>query len=138
MPTVIAHDLGQAQAAARAAVAEGAGLTVASPPFAARSMGIAGWLAIVEATRAALPSADLTFALDCADHPGDAHTAIAFGADRVLLSTGIPAYDAVRRLADDRGADLAEPADADLDLAFHHDPEAATRRLLQTTNSQGG
>ena len=137
MPTVVAHDLAHAQAAARAAVAEGVALTVASPPFAARGMGVACWLAIVEATKQAVPSADIAFSLDCADCPGDAHTAIAFGAKQVMLDAHVPAHDAVRRLAEAEGASLEARSMPDLDLAFVHDPEAAIRRLIQTT-SQGG
>ncbi len=133
MPTVVAHDLAQATAAARAAAAAGRRLAVRSAPGAGRSLGVAGWLALADMTRTALPSADLTFSLDCAGDAGDAHAALAFGATRVALDPAAPGYARVAALAAEIGATIdAEPAD--LDLAFVHDPEAAIGRLLKSQN----
>ena len=132
MPSVVVHDLMQATAAARAAYAEGASLTLRSAPGVGRTLGVAGWLALAEATKAALPGADLAFSLDCADLPGDAHAALSFGAGRIALSTNVPAYERIADIASKQGAIMDGDA-PDLDLAFIHDPEAAVRRLLRPT-----
>jgi len=130
MPTVVVHDLAEAVAAARAAAAEGAALTLRSPPGFGRSLGVGGWQALAEAVRAAVPNAEIAFCLDCADHVGDAQAAIAFGAKRIALSPNARGYARLTALAEAEAV-AVEPGAADLDLAFIHDPEAATRRLLQ-------
>lgn len=134
MPAVVAHDLAQAAAAARAAALEGATLTVRSAPGVGRSLGVAGWLALAEAARAAAPAADLAFTLDCGDHPGDAYAAIASGAKLIALAPGVSAYGRIVALAEQAGVRIdAKPAD--LDLAFIHDPETAVRRLIQSQSA---
>ncbi|MGZ0186524.1 MAG: hypothetical protein ACKVH0_00700 [Alphaproteobacteria bacterium] len=134
MSSVVVHDLAQATAAARAAYAEGASLTLRSAPGAGRTLGVAGWLALVEATRVALPAADLTFSLDCADLPGDAHAALSFGAEQIALSPSVPAYGRIADIAAQQGAIMDAEAPV-LDLAFIHDPEAAVRRWLRPTTA---
>ncbi len=128
---VVVHDLRQATAAAHAALAEGRPLTLRSAPGAGRSLGVAGGLALAAATRAEAPAADLAFCLDCADHPGDAHAALAAGAERVALAQSVPAYGRIADIAAAEGAAIDDAA-PDLDLAFIHDPEAATRRLIRS------
>ena len=129
MLAVIVHDLAQATAAARAAAAAGVSLTLRSAPGVGRSLGVGGWQALADAVKAAAPNADVAFCIDCADHPGDAQAAIAFGAKRIALQSGGATYDRVAALAAAEGATI-DRGPADLDLAFIHDPEAATRRLL--------
>lgn len=133
MPAVVVHDLAQAAAAARAAAAAGARLTIRSTPGMGRSLGVGGWLALVEAAKAAAPTADLAFCLDCAADTGDAQAAIAFGADRIALSTEPAAYARIAAMAAAEGVEI-DTAPADLDLAFQHDPEAATRRLIHSNS----
>ena len=128
MPTVVAHDLAQATAAARAAMAAGQALTIRSAPGVGRALGVGGWRALEDATKAAVPAADVTFCVDCGAWPGDAHAALAFGAERVALDAG-PAYDRIASIATAQGAAL-DDSRPDLDLAFVHDPEAAVARLL--------
>lgn len=128
MATVVVHDLMQAATAARAAMAAGRALTLRSAPGVGRSLGVAGWLALEAAAQAAAPAADLAFCLDCADHPGDAHAALAFGAKRIALGA-CPAYDRIAAIAEAAGAAI-DSAPPDLDLAFVHDPAAAVARLL--------
>ncbi len=89
-------------------------------------------MALAAATRDSAPEARLTFCIDCADHVGDAHAAIAAGARRLALEGDGPGARRIARLAAAEGAELdREPAD--LDLAFIHDPEAAVARLLQSS-----
>lgn len=128
MPTVVAHDLTQATAAAAAAAALSRPLVIRTPPAAGRGLGVAGWLALASATRQAVPMAEIAFCLDCADLPGDAYTAIAMGAERITLAPS-PARARIGQIADLSGVRLEDGA-PDLDLAFHHDPKAAVSRLL--------
>ena len=128
MPTVIAHDLAQATAAARAATTAGKALTIRSAPGVGRSLGVAGWRALEAATAAAAPEADLAFCLDCGDEAGDAHAALAFGAARIALAP-CAAYHRIADIAAAQGAEIDAGA-PDLDLAFIHDPQAAVERLL--------
>ncbi|MEQ9123811.1 MAG: hypothetical protein RIM80_14760, partial [Alphaproteobacteria bacterium] len=81
MPAVVVHDLAQAILAAKAAGNARARLTLRSAPAAGRGLGVGGWLALVEAARTAVPTADVAFCLDCADDAGDAQAAIAAGAE---------------------------------------------------------
>ena len=90
MPAVVVHDLAQATAAARGAMAAGKALTLRSPPGFARCLGVAGWRALEQATRLAAPAAELSFCLDCADLPGDAHAALSLGVQRIALGA-VPA-----------------------------------------------
>lgn len=131
MPVVVVHDVVQATAAARAAMAAGRALTLRSPPGVGRSLGVAGWRALEDLTRQSVPAADLDFCIDCADDPGDAHAAISLGARRIALAPG-PAHGRIQALATAEGAAL-DATPPDLDLAFAHDPEAAVARLLQPT-----
>lgn len=131
MPAVVVHDLAQAILAAKAAGNAGARLTLRSAPAAGRGLGVGGWLALAEAARTAVPTADVAFCLDCADDAGDAQAAIAAGAERIALSSDAPAHARIRALADAAGATLDQEPPA-LDLAFTRDPEAAVGRLLMS------
>jgi len=128
MPTVVVHDLQQATAAAAAAAALSRALVIQTPPAAGRSLGVAGWLALADATRQAVPTAEIAFCLDCAELPGDAYAAIRMGAERIALAPS-PARDRISQIANFSGVRLEEGL-PDLDLAFNHDPKAAVSRLL--------
>ena len=129
MPVVVVHDVMQATAAARAAMAANAPLTLRSAPGVGRTLGVAGWQALEAMVRQACPAADLAFAIDCADDPGDAHAALALGLKRVALAP-TTASARIAAIAKAEGAAI-DTDPADLDLAFQHDPEAAVARLLQ-------
>jgi len=124
---IVVHDLAQAMAAAQCAVAEGHMLTLRTPPNAGRVLGVCGWLALQNAVTTALPSADISFCVDCGGHAGDAHAALTFGARQIALDPSAPGYARIADIAEKTGAASLE-GQATLDLAFEHDPAQAIRR----------
>ena len=133
MVSAVVHDLSQSVAAARAAATNGKTITVRSAPGVGRGLGVAGWLALVKLTRQQVPSANVTFTFDPGDWPGDAYAAIAGGAEQIALAQS-SAFTRLLELAKQEGVKI-DDRDADIDLAFHHDPEEACNRLLLTTKS---
>ncbi len=124
---IVVNDLAQAMAAAQCAVAEGHMLTLRTPPNAGRVLGVCGWLALQNAVTTALPSADISFCVDCGGHAGDAHAALTFGARQIALDPSAPGYARIADIAEKTGAAILE-GQATLDLAFEHDPAQAIRR----------
>ncbi|HVZ08524.1 hypothetical protein [Rhodopila sp.] len=111
-PAVIVHGL----ADARTALAVGMPVTLLSAPGAAAFAGCLWWREMVTAARAACPATGATDILDCADAPGLAMAALRGGVCRLVLSTAVPAWGPVRRLAEAQGGFVLADAPPALDL----------------------
>ncbi|WP_247893874.1 hypothetical protein [Azospirillum endophyticum] len=127
---ILVRSLGDALAAAAAAVSAGVGLALMAPPA-----GGALWLlGLMERVRQAHPGLDVTGLLDCGDRAGEAQGALAAGVPN-LLFTGRP--EAARRLAaiaEAGGATLLTACPPFLDVAGRHRTEgrgSGRRDLLE-------
>ncbi|MGE4279621.1 MAG: hypothetical protein AB7G62_08545 [Magnetospirillum sp.] len=101
-PGFVIHHLDHGRAALAAAA--GRPVVLISPAAAAGYQGIGWWQALVGALRAEYPDAAFTAVLDCADCPGWALAALRNGVEGVLLTGDGPAFDAVREIAEQKGA----------------------------------
>jgi hypothetical protein len=116
-PAVIVRGLEDARSVLRAAGARP--VLLLSPPEAARLLGPAWWVAMLDAARAEVPGATARGVLDCGDAAGMAQEALAAGADGILF-TGPEAQ--ARRLASvaaKAGALLLRAKPATLDMGAY-------------------
>jgi len=101
-PVFVVHHLEHGRAALAAAA--GRPVILISPAGAAGFQGIGWWQALVETLRSEFPDAAFTAALDCADGTGWALAALRTGVEKVLLAGEGAAVDAVREVAEQKGA----------------------------------
>ncbi|OIQ95129.1 hypothetical protein GALL_229370 [mine drainage metagenome] len=80
-----------------------------SAPYAARALGIGGFLALVAAARAARPGSACLGVIDCGSHPGLALAAVRLGADIIRLAAAPEILDKVRQIAAQRGIPVEAP-----------------------------
>ena len=116
-PCVVVH--GPVDACA--ALAPGRPVTLLSAPGIAMFAGRAWWRAMVDAALAGHPGTPAVDMLDCADAPGMALAAIGAGQRLLVLDPGCPAFPALARLAQARGATLLGARPPALDLAHRDD-----------------
>ncbi len=112
-PAVIVHGLVDA----RHVLALGAPVTLLSAPGAAGYAGCLWWREMVDAARQAHPGAEAPDVLDCADAPGHAMAALRSGICRLVLSPAVPAFAAVRQIAERQGGFVLDRPPPALDLA---------------------
>lgn len=133
-PVFVVHSLAHAVAALTAAAKSGRPVIVLSAPGAALYAGPGWWRGLIEAARAAAPTARCTAILDCADNAGAAQGAIRAGVEAIVF-TG--RADVAARLADiagQRGIEMVtERPAAVLDLAelFFADADKLHRRCAE-------
>ncbi|MGE0254948.1 MAG: hypothetical protein AB7N54_13745 [Alphaproteobacteria bacterium] len=104
---VIVHSLAHAVAALRAATAAGRPVTVLSGAGAALHAGPGWWREVERAARRAVPAAEATFVLDCADRPGAALAALRAGVGVIALTAPDAARRVVADIAGQSGARIA-------------------------------
>jgi hypothetical protein len=125
-PVFVVHSLAHAVAALTAAAEARRTVILLSAVGAALYAGPGWWRALIEQTRAAVPTARCTAVLDCGDDAGMAQGAIRAGVEAIVF-TGRP--DVAERLADiagQRGACiLTQRPAAALDLADFFFADAA-------------
>jgi hypothetical protein len=114
-PAVIVNGRDDAIAALRAA--RGAPITLLSAPGSALFAGCLWWREIVREARDAVPDANATDILDCADASGLAVSALRLGQQAVVLSDQAPGYSSVLAIAQELGARVLPIAPPALDLA---------------------
>lgn len=114
MPAVVAHGVGQAEAALAAAGAHG--VLLLSAPGAGGFAGAAWFLAMVRAAAARHPGIRHQAAIDCADAAGTALAAVRHGARTVVLDGACPAFAAVAAAAAEAGAVLLPARPPALDM----------------------
>lgn len=131
-PQFIIHEYAHARALLEAAVRRNTAITLVSAPGAVRTGGAGWWRALVSQVRNAVPEADVTSILDCADEPGMALAAIREGVEAIAISAS---YDTINRLSD-----IAAQSDVTIraidwarahDLASVNDPQAMCENLLR-------
>ena len=101
-PVFIIHGLSHGRAALHAA--QGRALILLSPAGAAGLQGVTWWLRLLAQLRQEFPDNAMIGALDCADCCGWALAALRLGVDRVILNGSGPAFWAVQRAAEQKGA----------------------------------
>ncbi len=139
---VVVHDLAHAlatlDAAAELAAAgerpQGEPIVLWSAPAAAASLGVGGFLGLIEAARESRPDIPAAGIIDCGDDPGHALAALRMGLEGIALNPG-PAHRAVREIAHACGAWSGPRPEALLDLLDAADPRAAAREWLRTSAS---
>jgi len=127
---VVAHGIGQARAACRAAAACGAAIEIRSAPGAAGYMGPAWFGAMMAELAAEFPGLALSGVLDCGAAPGHALAALRHGLRRLRFTGRGRARARLAEIAAACGASLEGPARGALDLSAEADPEAACRARL--------
>jgi hypothetical protein len=102
MPVV--NGLKEAEAALRAA--NGAYVTLMSPPYAACHAGVGYYRAMLAQLRETFPDAAFTFTLCCGDDPAIAHDALRLGFTSVLCDCGDAVFVELSAVAAQSGATL--------------------------------
>ena len=130
-PVFVVHSLAHAVAALTAAAEVGRSVVLLSAPGAGLYAGPGWWRALVDAARAAVPSAKSAAILDCADDAGAAQGAIRGGAEVIVFAGRADVAERLADIAGQRGLEIVtvRPA-ATLDLAefFFADAEGLARR----------
>jgi len=132
MIAFVVHDLPQAVAALTAAADCGRPVVLLSPPEAARSLGIGGFLGIVRTAQQAVPTAQGTAHLDCGAAPGLAMAALAAGIGAVSVEGPPIMLAKLAEIAARCGGRVAERPSGAVDLARAADPLAMARQALMT------
>ncbi|MCA1908536.1 MAG: hypothetical protein LDL39_09255 [Magnetospirillum sp.] len=101
-PVFVVHHLEHGRAVLDAAA--GRPVILLSPPGAPGYQGIGWWQSLVATLRTEYPDTRFTAALDCADCPGWGMAALRQGVEKVLLSGEGSAFQAVREVAEQKGA----------------------------------
>jgi hypothetical protein len=125
---VVVHALADAEAALRAAAAEGCAVQLWSAVGAAAYLGPLYWQELEAALKAAHPQANVVAVLDCAERPGDALAGLRQGLKHLCFTGEDRAAAKLDDIASAAGARLyrERPARA-LDLGNVTDPEQACR-----------
>jgi hypothetical protein len=122
-PAVIVRGLDQACTVLRAA--SGRPVLLLSAPEAARLLGPAWWVAMLEAAREEVPGAAARGVLDCGNAAGIVQAALAAGADGVLFTGAEAQALRLASIAATQGAILLRAAPTALDLGAY----GAVRKL---------
>ena len=112
-PAVIVHGLAEA----KAALANGAPVTLLSAPGAGLYGGCRWWRSLVRAARTAFPETEALDLLDCADASGTAMGALRNGVSRLVLWREASGWGAGGATAAQQGGFVLPVAPAALDLA---------------------
>jgi hypothetical protein len=137
-PLIVVHSLAHAVAALMAAAETVREIVIASAPDAGIYAGPGWWRALLEAARAAVPTARATALLDCGDDAGAAQGAIRADVEGIVFTGRI---DVAARLADIAGQSGAmlltcrpQPA-LDLGGQFFADPDTLCRHCAEVLAS---
>lgn len=131
-PQFIVHEYEHARAVLEAAVETNSAVVLVSARGAVRTGGAGWWRELISQLRGAVPNADVTSILDCADEPGMALAAIREGVEAIAIAAS---DDALARLSD-----IATQSDVAIrtidwmrahDLAGVNDPQAVCENLLR-------
>lgn len=110
MTSVIVHCLSDA-IAALAAAKPGEAVTLVSPSWGAKSLGVGCFLAIIAAARSQCPNVACHAVLDCGPFPGLALGALRMGVETVCVEAAPEILDKLRQIAAQLGATV-EPSTA--------------------------
>lgn len=127
---IIVHSLDHAVAAARAGATAGRPVLLRSARGAAAYAGIGWFAALIAATRAGVPDADIRGALDCADDLALAFEAAAAGIDAIRYDGGAAGLAKLRDVTGRSGVTLDEAPGRALDLARAGGLDEALRDFL--------
>jgi hypothetical protein len=139
-PPIVVYSLAHATAALDAAAAAGRSIVLLSAPDAGVQSG-AGWFkALIDAARAAVPTARCSEMLDCGEHAGAAMAALRAGIGAVIFGGRDDVAERLTAIAAQQGARLlrTRPQPA-LDLApyFFADDKALCRRCADALAGTG-
>ena len=135
--SIVIHDLGQAQAALRAAASLGKAVTLWSAAGAGIFAG-AGWFAAVERkARAGVSAAKASFVLDCAERADMVQEAFRAGIREVCFSGPAAIAGKLSDIAGKSGARLHRRRPKALDLERVNDPETACIQYLSEKLNTG-
>jgi uncharacterized protein (DUF2236 family) len=130
-PRIVVHDLAHVRAALAAAAERDVAVAIESAPGAAAYLGPSVFKAMLDAGRAAVPSARAEFVLDCGTDPGLALAAIRHRVPAIRLKAPPGVRRKVADIARRSGIALLPPARGHtLDLRGASDPLAACRAFL--------
>ncbi len=137
-PTIIIHDLPQAEAALAGADAAGRAVELRSAPGAASTIGPSVFREITNAALAAYPGTGSVAVLDCGDEAGTAMAALRAGCRNLAINVPDDVGAKLRALAEQSGARLhGTTGGGALDLDGAADAAAAVRAYLAREPADG-
>ncbi len=135
-PAVTVHDA--AGAAMALSLAGSRGVLLLSAAGAAGSLGVAWFLAILDAARAARPDVPHIAVLDCGDAPGHALAALRAGLRDLVLAPEAQAFAQIMAAAQEVGGRIRPDRPASLDLGGIDLTRAGGRAKLAAWLAEAG